>query len=241
MSTISLKPFFCYYGGKFRVAPHYPVPKHETIIEPFAGAAGYSLRYHQRDVILCDADPLIANLWAYLIRVSANEVRRIPVGVAHVDEIPGPQEARHLVGFWFNKGTERPYLTPSRWMRDNNRPNSFWGEVIRERIASQVGLIRHWRVHCASYEALENRAATWFVDPPYSNAAGRRYRRQIDDYETLGAWCRARQGQTIVCENAGATWLPFTYFRHIKSLEGAHGKARSAEAIWLSDSDASAA
>lgn len=235
---MSLKPFWCYYGGKFRAAPHYPAPKYNTIIEPFAGAAGYSLRHYQRNIILCEADPLVANLWAYLIRVSAEEIRRIPTGVGHVDEVPGPQEARHLVGFWFNKGTERPYLTPSRWMRDNNRPNSFWGEVIRERIATQVDKIRHWKVRYGSYVDLANQQATWFVDPPYDNDAGKRYKHQIEDYTALGAWCRTRQGQTIVCENVGASWLPFTYFKHTKSLEGAHGKARSAEAIWVSNDDA---
>ncbi len=35
-----LKPFFCYFGGKWRAAPHYPTPKHAEIVEPFAGAAG---------------------------------------------------------------------------------------------------------------------------------------------------------------------------------------------------------
>lgn len=42
--TKALKPFWRYYGGKYRAAPRYPVPLHRTIVEPFAGAAGYSLR-----------------------------------------------------------------------------------------------------------------------------------------------------------------------------------------------------
>jgi len=33
-----LKPFWQYYGGKWRAAPHYPKPRHDTIVEPFAGA-----------------------------------------------------------------------------------------------------------------------------------------------------------------------------------------------------------
>ena len=40
-----LRPFFCYYGGKWRAAPKYPPPEHDTIVEPFAGAAGYATRY----------------------------------------------------------------------------------------------------------------------------------------------------------------------------------------------------
>jgi len=41
---MKLRPFWRYYGGKFRAAPRYPTPTHKTIVEPFAGAAGYSLR-----------------------------------------------------------------------------------------------------------------------------------------------------------------------------------------------------
>ena len=50
----SLRPFWAYYGGKWRAAPRYPRPMHDTIIEPFAGAAGYSLRYPDRNVVLVE-------------------------------------------------------------------------------------------------------------------------------------------------------------------------------------------
>ena len=52
--------------------------------------------------------------------------------------------------------------------------------------------------------------ATWFIDPPY-RVAGRHYRFGPDDidYVSLGEWCRERPGLVIVCENAGADWLPF--------------------------------
>jgi len=40
-----LRPFWRYYGGKWRAAPRYPAPRHDLIIEPFAGAAGYAMRY----------------------------------------------------------------------------------------------------------------------------------------------------------------------------------------------------
>src|SRR3990167_8941757 len=52
----SLRPFWTYYGGKWKVGPRYPVPLHDTIIEPFAGAAGYSLRYFDRKIILIEKD-----------------------------------------------------------------------------------------------------------------------------------------------------------------------------------------
>ena len=39
-AVAGLRPFFGYYGGKWRDAvKHYPEPAFETIIEPFAGSA----------------------------------------------------------------------------------------------------------------------------------------------------------------------------------------------------------
>jgi hypothetical protein len=55
-------------------------------------------------------------------------------------------------------------------------------------------------------------------------------------HAALGDWCKTRPGQVIVCENDGATWLPFRHFRDIQSSTSAgHGKKISKEAIWLSD------
>ena len=62
-----MRPFFTYYGGKYRAAPLYPSPTHANLVEPFAGSAGYALRYYDRQVLLVDADPVIAGLWRYLI------------------------------------------------------------------------------------------------------------------------------------------------------------------------------
>ena len=49
-----LKPFFSYFGGKWRTAKHYPGPSRDLIIEPFAGSAGYSVRHPHKAVILND-------------------------------------------------------------------------------------------------------------------------------------------------------------------------------------------
>lgn len=52
-APVRLRPFFSYFGGKWRDTPRLPAPKHPTIIEPFAGSAGYALRHYTRDVVLC--------------------------------------------------------------------------------------------------------------------------------------------------------------------------------------------
>lgn len=227
-----LKPFFCYYGGKWRIAKKYPQPSFETIIEPFAGAAGYSLRYPNLKVVLYDLDPIICGVWDYLIKVTSKEIKKLPIEVKHVDELNVCQEAKWLIGFWLNKGVVTPKLTPSSWMRSGIRPNSYWGETIRDRIASQVDLIKHWEIHCQTYEKIDNVKATWFVDPPYCGKPGQCYRCKFDDYEKLANWCRNRNGQVLVCEKNGADWLPFKFFAVAKSTPGSRGKNYSKEVLW---------
>jgi len=229
-----LRPFFGYYGGKWRDAiKHYPRPNHETIVEPFAGSAGFSLRYPNKNVILCEIDPVLVAVWRYLIAVSAAEIRSIPDVPLNgsVDDLAFPQEARWLVGFWMNRGVASPRKRPSKWMRDGIRPGSFWGDRVRETIASQVEAIRHWEVIEGSYEDCPfDGPATWFIDPPYQRA-GRHYRHGSDsiDYGALADWCRSRKGQVVVCENEGADWLPFQHLAEVKTTR--RGK-RSAEVIW---------
>lgn len=232
---MSLRPFFCYYGGKWRAAPKYPAPDYNTIVEPFAGAAGYATRYADRKVVLVERDPIIAGLWQYLTRATVAEILRLPdmpLDGSTVDDLDVCQEARWLIGFWLNKGSNGPRKSPSSWMRQGIRPKSFWGQDIRTLIASQVDRIRHWTVIEGSYEEAPDVTATWFVDPPYQGA-GRHYRCADLDFAALGAWCMTRPGQAIVCENVGADWLPFVPFARIKSNESKRGKGVSLEAVFV--------
>lgn len=232
-----MRPFFCYYGGKHRIAPLYPAPTRRSVVEPFAGSAGYATLYYQRDVLLIERDERIAALWAFLIRATPSDILSIPLLEAGdtTDAIGGPEEARSLVGFWLNKGVSSPRKSPSAWMRAGTHAGSFWGAAVRARLAAQVSLIKHWKVISASYEAASDLEATWFIDPPYQ-VAGKHYRMTLsgDDFARLGEWTRARRGQVIACENVGATWLPFVKFVDAKANESRTGGKRSAEAIWLS-------
>jgi hypothetical protein len=217
-----LRPFWRYYGGKWRAAPRYPPPLHATIIEPFAGAAGYSLRYPERNVILVEKYAVIAEMWRWLIGVTRAEVLAIPE-VFDLDDLPAwvPPGARALVGFGLAEGAGSPRQRQSPVARRNRgtrpeRPNSGnhargWSPAMKERVALQVEHIRHWRVIEGDYTDAPGVVATWFVDPPYQVAGDKVYihKARDIDYAALGAWCRARRGQVLVCENAGATWLPF--------------------------------
>jgi hypothetical protein len=230
-----MRPFWTYYGGKFREALKYPAPRFGTVIEPFAGAAGYSVRYYDRDVILVEKDAEIAALWRWLIAAHRSEIEALPLmnDAAHIDELDVRPEAKSLIGFWLNKGSATPCKRPSAWMRQGYGGANFWGTIIRERIAAQVGLISHWQVIEGDYSAAPEVEASWFIDPPYQKA-GKHYRCSSKnlDFDALGAWCRTRSGQVTVCENDGADWLPFRPFLQSKANESRSGGKVSSECIW---------
>jgi hypothetical protein len=233
----ALRPFWRYYGGKWRAAPRYPRPEYPTIIEPFAGAAGYSLRYPERSVVLVEKYNVIAEIWRWLIGASESEILSVPC-VDHVDDVPAgvSQGARWLVGFCMNSASASPRNTLSagqRKLRAMGRRYEGWSEAKRALVASQVRAIRHWRVIEGDYSAAPDIEATWFVDPPYQ-LAGIHYKHASAaiDFPSLGAWCQSRAGQVIACEAAGADWLPFVPFMDAKSFGAAGKNKTSAEAIW---------
>ncbi len=229
---IRLKPFWRYYGGKNRAAKHYPKPEHRTVIEPFAGAAGYACHYPLIDVVLYDVNPRVAGTWDYLIRTTSAEIRAIPDCRA-VDDLPSwvPQEGRWLVGWWLHNAVTEPGKTQSSGRRalEGKTALEYWNRAVVERITGQQPHIRHWKIHNTGYESIPNNVATWFIDPPYEGKAGKRYTFSDIDYVALGSWCKERSGQVIVCEADGATWMPFQPLAFIKAMNG----RTSAEVVWL--------
>ncbi len=236
---MSLRPFFSFYGGKWRIARRYPEPRHAVLVEPFAGSAGYALRHWRRDVLLVERDPVIAAVWRFLMTATPLEVLAMPdlppsgvVAELELEKRGWPPGAAHLVGFWCQRGGTSPNRKLSAWGRGGRYARQFWGPAARERIASQVQAIRHWRLLEGDYSSAPDIVADWFVDAPYQ-VAGSHYRFGSErlDFEHLGAWCRSRRGQVIVCENEGADWLPFEPFVDAKSRRAGR---RSQEVVCLS-------
>lgn len=233
----NLKPFFTYYGGKYRIAPRYPRPELNRIIEPFAGAAGYSLRHFKKEVILYDVNPKIVSTWDYVINCSERDIKKLPDKIAgDIRELKLSDNAKNIIGFWLNKGSTAPRNMPSRWMRDGTRPNSFWGPAIKKRIITQKPFIKHWKVFQESYKNIPYEIATWFIDPPYFGKAGRLYTYNEIDYAHLAEWVQSRWGQIIVCEGPEARWLDFKPFHLAEGLRGSRGKKYSFEYLYYKDS-----
>jgi site-specific DNA-adenine methylase len=234
-SAPRLRPFFSYYGSKWRSAPHYPAPIHGNIIEPFAGSAGYSMLYPAKRVTLCDLSPVICGVWDYIINAPESEIRALPLpkGGESIRDLHIPEEAAWLIGFWAQEGSTHPGRQASTW---GSRPGRGWRAAARERIASQQQYVRHWRVVNSSYAELPDDESTWFIDPPYNNAAGAKYYSSAwaspIDFDELAAFCKSRAGQVIVCENDGATWLPFEHLGNFRASTKRDGRTHSSEAIW---------
>lgn len=232
-----MKPMFSYMGSKFRLAKKYGRPEYSTIIEPFAGSAAYSLYWDCQKVILFDINPVICELWQFLIGASKDDIMNLPIEFDDIGSLNIPIGAKHLIGFWVGKGRTSPANKRSAWGRefkDSGRCR-VWSESCRTRIAEQVSKIKSWEIHNKDYSELpDDTKATWFIDPPYEQK-GKFYKFNKIDFKHLGAWCESRKGQVFVCENDGADWLPFAAFKKTRGMNGKHRTGISNESLWAKE------
>jgi hypothetical protein len=227
-----MRPFFPYYGSKWNLSRYYPAPTRELVIEPFAGSAGYSTFYGVEKALLIDSDPIIVGVWDYLMNVSPDEILALPElpnAGDNVDDLTVPQEAKWLIGFWLNRGSATPKRTRTAYSTRSDKAQLTWGARAKNRIASQLGGIRNWEVRQGDYTEAPFVEATWLIDPPYVDK-GKYYRHSFDDFDALAGWAMSREGQSIVCEGAGADWLPFQPLGNFKTSSGS-----SPEVVFLSD------
>jgi hypothetical protein len=91
---------------------------------------------------------VVYGVWKFLQKASPTELLRLPSNISHVDELPPRvcEEAKALIGFWFNHGLPSPALRRSNWARNPRYAAFFWSETIKLRLASQVNRIRHWKI-----------------------------------------------------------------------------------------------
>lgn len=200
-----------YYGSKYRDAKYYPNPVHRRVVELFAGGAGYSLFHWRSMVEISDVDPYLSDAWRFLMRSSRDPtlVSCLKAPVDAVDEVP--EDARNFVGYWMHAASSN---SPKRFVSARCQ----WTSASRDRIAKFIPRLSHWKYfecdwRLMALSLLGSERSTVFVDLPYVGA-GNYYRHSLEerDYLALADVCVAlhREGhQMIVCERAGAEWLPF--------------------------------
>lgn len=201
---------FKFYGAKQRIAAQYPEPELDTVVEPFAGAAGYAVhwRKHASLAILIEKDKRVVALWHRLLKMDVGDLLNMPAPV------PGERSTDLLVAFAAGRSTRD---TPVEFTVTTRMAERF--DPMRRRIAGVLDECRHFEVRAGDYREAPDLAATWFVDPPYqTTGAGRadrtrggRYTHANTDlnYQGLGDWVQARRGQVVACDQAGSDWLPW--------------------------------
>lgn len=216
------------------------------IIEPFAGSAAYSWLHRrrldsgrQREVWLNDLDARTYSIWKFLTNPDAYDIvwehvpEKVEPGQRISDIIPAAYPGLvELCRAEANQGTQG-----AKGVHDQITTMGAKCWKVRRKALDVIPDVQLWKVTNLPYSDLINVDATWFVDPPYSNAAGSRYRLGGDqiDYNHLAWWCLNRKGQTIVCEGEGATWLPFEKFDHGRvQIRSRYQKSDSKEVMWIS-------
>jgi hypothetical protein len=232
-------PLFKCFGSKWLSSKAMPAPRYDTIIEPFAGGAGYSLRHFQKRCVLWETDAHVRNLWIWLIDEACEKlIREIPIDIAEGTDIRtlGLSWGQALLlKNWQRTNNVGDCWTISPW---GNKPGQ-WTANTRARVASEAALIRHWKV--ALRPACD--FATWFIDPPYQY--NYQYRQRPIDYAALAGRIATLSGQIIVCEalcpktGQRPTWLPFRDFAsRVTSRRKTENHHHSKELIWESGVDA---
>lgn len=231
---------FYYYGGKRRLAPAYPGPRYPTIIEPFAGAAGYSMHHllagHVDRVILVELDPRVAATWRRILASTPAELANTPI----------PPVGERTDDFLVMTAAASNGVARSHGMKVGARQRVEARRMLHRMARQLAAVVGRVEIIEGDYrDAPRLDEATYHVDPPYqpvrvrevstANPKGMGYRAGCDsaslDYAEMGEWCRALPGQVIVCEQEGADWLPFHLLR-------AHGDSlgrSSSEVVWTSD------
>lgn len=216
---IKVGPMFKWFGSKWQSAKRYPQPIYGKIIEPFAGGAGYSLNYSDRQIVLDEADPNLRLLWKWLINSAAGKpslIRDIPLDMPVGFDIRR-LELEHgqalLLKHWQRTNNVGDCWTISPW---GNMPGQ-WTANTRARLADEVGAIAHWEIGDPYTNAHIDEPATWFIDPPYQ--FNYRYRKDLPDvkYDRFDSLVQtiSKDSLIIVCEAVGKKgeipdYLPFS-------------------------------
>jgi len=219
---------FPYFGGKRRLAPTYPAPLYDTIVEPFAGGAAYGIHWLEKlpnlELIIVERDPTVAALWRALLEPDAAERVKAMPNVKHGDETTEPLIAlvKGSVDRLSTLRKGKP-VAVTEWMAER------WPGV-RNRVAKTCSLVfGRVTVVEGDYTDAPTKTATWFIDPPYQHQ-GHVYPHGSDalDYRELADWCQTRTGQVIVTEAKPADWLPFEPHHRLQNINN----DQTTELVW---------
>lgn len=237
---MKIRPLFKHFGSKWMGAKHYPPPIDGCpVIEPYAGSAGYSLNHCDRAVTIWEDDPLLAELWRWILgEATPDRVRAIPLHVPEGTDIRSlelPRGESLLLKHWQRTNNVGDCWTISPW---GNKPGQ-WTANTRARVADEIEAVRHWRFARPSFTEV----ATYFLDPPYEFNYRYRFRTPFD-HAAMATQIRGLPAGCLViaCEarcpktHRSPTYLPFRESHvQITSRRQAHEHTHSRELVWIAD------
>ena len=215
---------FYYYGAKNTLAKYYQKPYYNTIVEPFAGSAAYSMFHLQNNnnlnCILVEKDIRVYNLWKYLLTSSAKDINEYPV----------PNIGDKTSDFLIMTCAASNSISKCKTLTYTDRIARVF-EIQKKRLLKLHNIKDRIKIYNTDYTEVDNIEATWFIDPPYqvnnlSNpktvfSNGNGYSKGCDsdslDFTKLSDFSKDRLGQVIVCEKEGANWMDFKFLRRSKS------------------------
>jgi len=217
---------FYYYGRKKQLARYYPEPNYQTIIEPFAGSAAYSLfgDNWKKDVILIEKDKRIFDIWDWLINeATVAEISKLPT--LEVGE--KSSEFLHIIHAATKMAFKYKTIKTTPVLARN------W-EISLRVMQENLHKVKHWKIYNKDYQEFENIEATWFIDPPYKGEPGLGYGHSSKhiNYDELSKWALSRKGEIICCEGVNGDYLPFV---SLKELSGVAGKSSPEKIYYRSE------
>lgn len=194
-------PLFKWFGSKWLSSKLYPAPEHDTIFEPFAGSAGYSLRHHEKNVVIWEENKQVRSLWSWLIspRTKSDQILEIPLNVREgtdIRELGLNKFQALLLKHWQRTNNVGDCWTISPW---GNKPGQ-WTANTRARVAEELYAVKHWKVHQITYVD----PGTYFIDPPYLFNYRYRFAPESFNHTELVEDIKSipKKSQIIVCEAA---------------------------------------
>lgn len=161
-----IRPLFKWFGSKWSGSKHYPAPINGLpLFEPFAGSAGYSLRYPAHQVTLWDVNPHLQYLWPWLINsATSDDIKAIPLGLSIGTDIRSLHKDLSygqmlLLKSWQRTTTNGDCWTVSKW---GHLPGQ-WTASTRSRVAEEIHAIKHWKFEPIHWD----QPGTYFCDSPY--------------------------------------------------------------------------
>lgn len=232
-------PMFKWFGSKWSATKRgsYRAPN-GPIFEPYAGGAGYSLNYCDRQVTIWERNPMLRLLWGWLIKdATPAAILDIPVGTpvgTAIESLNLSIGQATLLKHWQRTNNVGNCWTISPW---GNKPGQ-WTANTRARVAEQVTAIKHWTLAEPTFDV----PGTYFIDPPYQYNYG--YGFKDFDYQQLCALIlKIPIGSRIIaceaaCQKTGRIpdYLPFVVsHRQVTSRRKISQSHHSAELSYIED------